>query len=346
MYQVLFRTHSLEVVELIPLPDQSGVQMLWTNPKGFKAKPGEYVKIKFPWLQDGGDEWHPYSVYLRESTRTGLESISRSQHIHSNIIIDPEEQLVQATREEMGYDSDDKIDSSAFLGNVVFSDEEDSKLLMEARERVLDRYNTTQIFITPIGDWSHEVVNSVQNRKHLRECWVSGPYTSPFSVARQFSHLVLVATGIGITPSLGVTGAYPGMTRTKILLWSTRDKNQLRFFAPLFYDVHLTLVFYTGEEKLGQDEISYLCAFGNIFIQQSRPESISDTISSIIVQFDNQCHNELAINGQAKELEDIDEAHKSSWCVLYCGGSGAIKDNLSAFTKKHNLGWKYEMFDW
>jgi hypothetical protein len=32
--------------------------------------------------------------------------------------------------------------------------------------------------------------------------------------------------------------------------------------------------------------------------------------------------------------------------VFYCGGSVAIKDDLSAFTHKHSLGWKYEMFDW
>ena len=222
---------------------------------------------------------------------------------------------------------------------------EDSKLLMEARERVLDRYNTTQIFITPNGDWSNEVVSSVQNRKHLRECWVSGPYTSPFSVARQFSHLVLVATGIGITPSLGVLGAYPGVSRTKILLWSTRDKNHLRFFAPSLYDVNVALVFYTGEEKLSSDEISHLRMFGNIFIQQTRPDSLIDIISSIIVQIDNQVHND-DVTHTNRHLVDIDVDRKSSWCVFYCGGSKMIKDDLSAFTHRHNLGWKYEMFDW
>ena len=348
MYQVLFRTHSLEVVELIPLPDQAGVQMLWTNPKGFKAKPGEYVKIRFPWLQDGGNEWHPYSVYLRENTRTGLHSISESQHIHSGICLDPEHVVDDNKNKDAGDFWDEGSISHLFNKVPVDDFAENSKLLMEARERVLDRYNTTQIFITPNGDWSNEVVSSVQNRKHLRECWVSGPYTSPFSVARQFSHLVLVATGIGITPSLGVLGAYPGVSRTKILLWSTRDKNHLRFFAPQLHDVDLTLVFYTGEEKLSPDEILFLRAFGNIFIQQTRPESLSHIISSIIVRFDNQAHEENAVrrSKHGKNIEDVDTLYKSSWCVFYCGGSVTIRDDLSAFTHKHSLGWKYEMFDW
>ena len=41
--------------------------MLWHNPKGFRVKSGEYVKIKLPWLSEGGDEWHAFSIYMNVS---------------------------------------------------------------------------------------------------------------------------------------------------------------------------------------------------------------------------------------------------------------------------------------
>ena len=335
------------MVELIPLPDQAGVQMLWTNPMGFKARPGEYVKIRFPWLQNGGDEWHPYSVYLKESTSTGLQAISESQHIHSGgVVLDPtKKEPVAPAQEDLDHDVE-MMHLAAFIDGMSSSNFHEEGLVMEARERVLERYSTTQIFINPNGDWSNEVVSSVQNQKHLRECWVSGPYTSPFSVARQYSNLLLVATGIGITPSLGVMGAYPGFTRKKILLWSTRDKNHLRFFAPLLNDAHLALVFYTGEEKLSPDEDSFLRTFGNIFIQQTRPKSLLDIVACVITQMENEGVDENVSCVGMQHLDDIDVNRKSSWCVFYCGGSVAIRDDLSTFTQKHNFGWKHEMFDW
>lgn len=66
-YGYFFKTYRLDIVEFSPLPHKAGVQMLWHNPPGFQVKSGEYVKIKLPWLRKGGDEWHPFSIYLRVS---------------------------------------------------------------------------------------------------------------------------------------------------------------------------------------------------------------------------------------------------------------------------------------
>ena len=68
-----------------------------------------------------------------------------------------------------------------------------------ARESDHD-YDTTQVFIMPVGDWTRRVsavLRDQQTRRH-RTCWVRGPFTSPFSVAHEFSQLVLFASGIGI----------------------------------------------------------------------------------------------------------------------------------------------------
>ena len=67
LYGYFFKTHRLDIVEFSPLPDLAGVQMLWRNPKGFRAKSGMYVKVQLPWLSEGGNEWHAFSIYLRVS---------------------------------------------------------------------------------------------------------------------------------------------------------------------------------------------------------------------------------------------------------------------------------------
>ena len=82
--------------------------MLWANPKGFTPNSGEYVKIQIPWLalpepelnpnptpdpnlslpnpiltltlirlpEPWGSQWHPFSLYLKEATATGLSVIN------------------------------------------------------------------------------------------------------------------------------------------------------------------------------------------------------------------------------------------------------------------------------
>ena len=179
-------------------------------------------------------------------------------------------------------------------------------------------------------------MNELENQRQLRACWVRGPYNSPYFVAQSFSHLVLTASGIGITPALGVMGQYPGYSRTKILLWSTRDADMLKFFAPLITDAHLAVIFYTGKVKLTDEEMKKIRSHGNIYIQQSRPKSLPTTIETIIVEFEN--HLNLS---SAESINDLDEVQKASWCVLYCGGSFRISDS----SKESRVGFECELFD-
>ena len=52
--------------------------MLWHNQPGFKVTPGKYMKIKLPWLSEGGDEWHAISMYLRVSERLLIVYLSNT----------------------------------------------------------------------------------------------------------------------------------------------------------------------------------------------------------------------------------------------------------------------------
>lgn len=443
IYGIVFKTYRLDLVEFSPLPNESGVQMLWRNPPSFNANSGEYVKVQLPWLQEGGDEWHPFSLYLQEATSAGLDEVlkiqddpkgpknqfpsrtsklaprpsttailliefqneyaSKSGKLHANVkdvlestqmlsktlelanfarsrgvriihipilyddknelenpnknlgvlknclngkyflrgswnaeIVDShrpkiddiviygkhgldcfvgtnlqnkldalgittiilggfltnccvestmrtgyekgfnvitlidgtactsqEEQLasteytykmfstpmtcaetmkviegkipdrlfleykerfgsLKGDDEEQGLDSLVYTDLEHFISHTFKSTDikVDSVLISgEAREQIRSQSSTTQIFMVPAGDWTKEVYNEVSFRTQLRSCWVRGPYVSPYSVASNFSNLVLLATGIGITPALGVIGQYKGLSRLKTLVW-------------------------------------------------------------------------------------------------------------------------------
>ena len=327
MYGLFCQTHRLKVVEFTPIGNDAGTQMLWRNPKDFNVKSGEYVFIKLPWLHEGGDEWHPFSIYLREATKDGLNEIHQS-HSKNKIC-----------NAEVGNQTLSQF--TEMILNTEFNHEQNpnNMLLNEARENL--RYDTTQVFISPIGNWTKGLLEQVQGRKQLQSCWVKGPFTSPYFVAHDYGHFVMTASGIGITPALGVMAQYPGFSRTKILVWCTRSKSMLKFFAPLLGDAHLSVVFYTGKEKLTPHELTTIQSHGNIFVQQKRADSMTDTIESLIVQFENNTNDNHVFS-----LKGVDASHKKPWCVLYCGGSKRLRDQMKEFTEENGIGWECELFNW
>ena len=326
VHGVVCKTYNLEVVEFTPLPSGSGVQMLWRNPDGFRVKSGEYVKVQIPWLPQGGNEWHPFSIYLKENTRVGLNSLHDSKSWSKASVVDP-------------------LHLENFIEKVLNAEFSTREMIVEeAREDLYDRYKTTQVFICAVGDWSKSLVESVTNER--RASWVRGPYTSPYHVAQEFSHLVLVATGIGITPALGIMGQYPGFSRTKILMWTTRDLDMLKFFAPLLQDAHLNIIFYTGKTELTPSEMAEFTSYGNIYIHLGRakkPNTLDEIIKRVIVQLETVMSPERT---KLRRLEDLDVLRRKNWCVLYCGGVKQVVDELCTFTTKYQLGWEFEQFDW
>ncbi len=309
--------------------------MLFRNPDRFRPKSGEYVQIRLPWLTTGGKEWHPFSVYLRESTERGFDSVHNLNNKRWQDIL-PIDFEQKATLKEFIHD----ILKSEYKDEAINA--ETAVLMDEARDDLNNRYQTTQVFINPAGDWSRGVLKDVQKQKQLRACWVRGPFKSPYSIAQNFSHLVLTASGIGITPALGVMGQYPGFSRTKILIWLVRDATKLKFFAPLIAeDAHLAVIFYTGKQKLKSSELYGITSTGNIFIQQSRPKNLRDTIGDVIVQFENHLNV-----SNAKTVGDIALRNRMAWCIFYCGHAIQIRDDLRKYSKSSGIEFEYEMFDW
>ena len=231
----------------------------------------------------------------------------------------------------------------------------ESLIKQEARQDLNNRYSTTQVFISPVGDWTRGLREDLLSSNHHRGCWVRGPYTSPFFVAKSFSNLLLVASGIGISPSLGAMGQYPGHSRVKILIWLVKNRDMLRFFAPLLKDAHMSFVFYTGKDKLSEGEKRHLQSHGKIFIKQSRPDSLEETLESVIANYEqsfqevrNLTHTSQSIGRLMRitKMEHISRDKKSAWCIFYCGGSKILENKMKDFSKENGTGFHSEVFDW
>ena len=82
MYGLVYNTHRLDTVHFTILPNEAGIQMLFKNPKGFQANPGEYIKIMIPWLSEGQTEWHPFSIY----TQVGLDDVFKDEEMEDNSV--------------------------------------------------------------------------------------------------------------------------------------------------------------------------------------------------------------------------------------------------------------------
>ncbi|KAH8072411.1 oxidoreductase [Aureococcus anophagefferens] len=76
----------------------------------------------------------------------------------------------------------------------------------------------------------------------------------PYATASNFDNLVLVASGIGITPAINILAAAKE-TRRCNLLWMCRDASLVEFYlsAVEFDDDGYTVVYYTGKRELCVD---------------------------------------------------------------------------------------------
>jgi len=113
----------------------------------------------------------------------------------------------------------------------------------------------SSICVSASGDWTRKLHAAVAFDT-VRPCFVAGPYTSPYATATDFDNLVLVASGIGITPALQIIEHHKA-TRRVNLIWMTRDASMIEFFLSSveFDDDAYTTIYYTGKRKLCIDAL-------------------------------------------------------------------------------------------
>lgn len=128
--------------------------------------------------------------------------------------------------------------------------------------------NASSVCISVGGDWTGTLHSKVQYDT-TRPCFVSGPFTSPYSTATDFDNLILVASGIGITPAVSLIQSQKESRRVN-LIWMCRDASLLEFMLGCveFDDDAFTIIYYTGKRKLSLD----VSLPPNVLIFNSRPD--------------------------------------------------------------------------
>jgi len=138
--------------------------------------------------------------------------------------------------------------------------------------------STQQMFLMKSGDWTSSVHKALC-RDTTRPCWIKGPFPSPYSHASGYDNMILVASGIGITPALGAINAFKDSRRVN-LIWAVRDPEMLEFFLKHLYLDHdgWNLIYYTGKQPLCADLES---TNTNIRIIRGRPK-LSSVIPNVV----------------------------------------------------------------
>ncbi|KAL3905958.1 MAG: hypothetical protein SGILL_009468 [Bacillariaceae sp.] len=155
--------------------------------------------------------------------------------------------------------------------------------------------NTRHVFIAKEGDWTNKL-HAAMDRNTSRPVWISGPFPSPYSNTVNYDNLILVATGIGITPALNTIEAYRDSRRVS-LVWAVREASMLVFFLKNAKLDHkgFNLVFYTGKEPLPSTIENFQ---GNVSLQiiHERPK-VANLIPNIIHHIDAKpaCRPEKAL---------------------------------------------------
>ena len=112
--------------------------------------------------------------------------------------------------------------------------------------------NHSCVCMAAVGDWTKKV-HSALARPSSRPGWIYGPFPSPFSTATGYDHLIAIASGIGITPSIS-TILNLSRTRRVHLIWMCRDADLVEYYMKTIFtqidDDAWRFIFYTGKRNL------------------------------------------------------------------------------------------------
>ena len=105
------------------------------------------------------------------------------------------------------------------------------------------------VCIASNGDWTRELHDEV-NAPTTRPVFIAGPFASPYSTALKYDNVVLVASGVGITPALGIINTHKATKRVN-LIWSCREPSLVEFYLKNthFDEDAWTLIYYTGKRR-------------------------------------------------------------------------------------------------
>ena len=135
--------------------------------------------------------------------------------------------------------------------------------------------NHSSVCIAALGDWTCALHKALA-KPSSRPGYVYGPFPSPFSGAVDHDNLMAVASGIGITPTLGAVKQL-SQTRKVNVVWMCRQPALVEYFVRncTFDDDAWSLIFYTGKRKLVLDRTQF-DANPRLLIIKGRPKLRED----------------------------------------------------------------------
>jgi ferric-chelate reductase len=145
----------------------------------------------------------------------------------------------------------------------------------------LHRYtleNHSSVCVAKVGDWTG-ALHTELSKPSSRPGYIYGPFPSPFSKAVGYDNLIAVASGIGITPTLGAVTQLR-QSRKVSVMWMCREAPLVEYFVRncTFDDDAWSLIFYTGKRRLLLDETQFRDN-PRLLIIQGRPDVEKDILS-------------------------------------------------------------------
>ncbi|KAJ8605083.1 hypothetical protein CTAYLR_000355 [Chrysophaeum taylorii] len=117
----------------------------------------------------------------------------------------------------------------------------------------------SMLYLQVEGDWTRTVYDHVRRTAngYARPMCLCGPFASPFNSSIMHDYLLLVASGVGITPSLSVL-ARLGPYRHICVLWMSRDADLVTLYSDYINPKNglcaEALVHLTGKAAAGNDD--------------------------------------------------------------------------------------------
>lgn len=146
------------------------------------------------------------------------------------------------------------------------------------------------------GDWTGELHDSVR-QPTTRPVWIAGPFASPYATAIEYDNLIVIASGIGITPAMSIITTHKESRRIN-LVWSCREPSLLEFYLRnCEFDKNAwTLIYYTGKRKLVLD----FALPKTVLIFNGRP-AMEETVMEIVTGIENGTGLPESLEAEAEE---------------------------------------------
>jgi hypothetical protein len=114
-----------------------------------------------------------------------------------------------------------------------------------------------------VGDWTKRLMSLTLAERQNPTIWMNGPHPSPFMESSDFTKLVLIASGAGITPAISVIENYHSR-REVHLIFVTSEVNMIKFFLKNLAKVSARIFFTGSKEEYAQLE-AFMQSVTNVY---------------------------------------------------------------------------------